>query len=59
MTAIRLQFFTLAGVILVGVWLTGFDKAHWFAYFPIVALIFAGFTGICPGLMIWKKLGFK
>ena len=59
MTAIRMQFFTLALVILVGIWLTGLDQVHWFSWVPVVLLVFAGVTGICPGLMIWQKLGFK
>ena len=28
-------------------------------YVPVVALIFAGVTGICPGLIFWKKVGLK
>ena len=59
MTAIRMQFFTLAVVILVGIWLTGFDQVHWFSWVPVVLLVFAGATGICPGLIIWQKLGLK
>jgi hypothetical protein len=59
MTAIRMQFFSVAAIILVGIWLTGFETVHWFLYVPPAALIFAGITGICPGLTIWQKLGFK
>jgi len=59
MTAVRMQFLLLAVVILVGLWLTGFDQVHWFAWVPVVLLVFAGVTGICPGMMIWQKLGFK
>ncbi|MBT4287297.1 MAG: DUF2892 domain-containing protein [Deltaproteobacteria bacterium] len=59
MSAIRAQFFLLAILILVGIWLTGFDAVHWFLYLPAAALIFAGVTGICPGLIIFKKLGLK
>jgi hypothetical protein len=59
MTAQRMLFLTMAVVIFVGIWLTGFDKAHWFLYVPVVMLTFAGVTGICPGMMFWKKMGFK
>lgn len=52
-------FLTVSTLILVGIWLTGFAKVHWFLYVPAAALLFAGLTGICPGLMLWKKLGFK
>jgi hypothetical protein len=59
MKALNMQFFTIALLFLVGIWLTGFEKVHWFMYVPVVALIFAGITGICPGLWFWKKIGLK
>jgi hypothetical protein len=59
MNALRMLFLSIAGMVLMGIWLTGFDKVHWFLYLPVVFLVFAGLTGICPGLIIWNKLGFK
>lgn len=59
MSAIRMLFITTAVVISVGIWLTGFDNVHWFLYIPPAALLFAGATGICPGYIIFTKLGFK
>lgn len=59
MTAIRMQFFTLAAIILVGILLTGFENAHWFSYFPVLMLLIAGITGVCPGLKFWQKMGFE
>ena len=59
MSAQRMLFLTVAIIILLGIWLTGFDKAHWLLYLPVVALTFAGVTGICPGMLFWRKLGFK
>jgi hypothetical protein len=59
MNALRMLFISIAAVITIGIWLTGFDKAHWFLYVPVVFLTFAGITGICPGLIFWSKLGFK
>ena len=59
MTAQRMLFFTMAVLILIGIALSGFDKVHWFLYVPVAALCFAGATGICPGMLFWKKLGFK
>ena len=59
MSAQRMLFLTVAIIILIGIWLTGFDKAHWLLYVPVVALAFAGVTGICPGILFWRKLGFK
>jgi hypothetical protein len=59
MSALRMQFLSIAVVVFIGIYLTGFSKVHWFLYVPIVVFLFAGITGICPGLMLWKKLGFK
>ncbi len=59
MTALKMQFFTIASVILIGIWLTGFETVLWFLYFPVGLLVVAGVTGICPGLALWKKLGLK
>ena len=59
MSALRMQFLSIAVVVFVGIWLTGFDRVHWFLYIPVAMFTFAGITGICPGLLFWKKLGFK
>lgn len=59
MNALRMLFLSVAGMILMGIWLTGFDKVHWFLYLPAAFLAFAGVSGICLGLIFWKKLGFR
>ena len=59
MSAIRMLFLTMAAIIMVGIWLTGFNVVHWFLYLPVAALVFAGVTGICPGYMLYQKLGFR
>jgi hypothetical protein len=59
MTALRVQFISIAIVVFIGIILIGFDKAHWFLNLPVVMLLFAGMTGICPGLWFWKKIGLK
>jgi hypothetical protein len=59
MSAIRMLFLVMAALILLGIWLTGFNTVHWVLYLPVVALTFAAVTGICPGYMVFKKLGFK
>ncbi len=59
MTAIRMLFLMISAAVLVGIWLTGFGVAHWFLYVPVAALIFAGITGICPGYLLFQKIGFK
>ncbi len=59
MSAMRMQFITIALIVFVGIWLTGFANVHWFLYVPVAMFLFAGITGFCPGLKLWKKLGFK
>lgn len=59
MSAIRMLFLAVAAAISFGIWLTGIDNVHWFLYIPPVALTFAGVTGICPGYLVFRKLGFK
>lgn len=59
MSAMRMVFLAFAALILVGIWLTGFNTAHWFLYLPAAAAAFAGITGICPGYMVFSKLGFR
>lgn len=59
MSAIRMLFLTLSATLLIGIWLTGFQNVHWFLYLPVIALTFAGITGICPGYLLLQKLGFN
>lgn len=59
MSAIRMVFLTMAALMLLGIWLTGFNTVHWVLYLPVAGLVFAGITGICPGYMVFNKLGFR
>jgi len=59
MSAQRMLFLTMAIVLAIGIYLSGYDKVHWLLYLPCVALAFAGVTGFCPGVAAFKKLGFK
>lgn len=59
MSAQRMLFLTVSLMLWVGIWLSGFSTVHWLLYIPAAALAFAGVTGICPGLILWRKLGFK
>jgi ABC-type polysaccharide/polyol phosphate export permease len=52
----RVFFFNMAVLILFGLWLTGFDKVHWFTYVIPAGLLFASATGLCLGLVISKKI---
>ncbi|MHB8254148.1 MAG: hypothetical protein ACYDEV_10735 [Acidiferrobacter sp.] len=59
MSALRMLFLSVAGMILLGIGLTGFDKVSFVLYLPLAFLTFAGITGICPGLIFWSKMGFR
>lgn len=59
MTAQRMLFLTMAILIALGIYLSGYKSVHWVLYIPAAALFFAAVTGVCPGLMLFKKLGFK
>ena len=50
-------FFFFAGSILwLGIWLTGFDVAHWLLFLPASFFLFSAVTGICPGLIFFNEL---
>ncbi len=59
MSAQRMLFLMVSITIFIGIWLSGYSTVHWFSYVPGAALLFAGITGICPGLTLLKKMGFK
>jgi len=48
----RLFMFNASLIILVGIWLTGFDIVHWSLYLVPAFFIFAAATGLCLGLAI-------
>jgi len=54
--AMRFFFLVVGSVMLLGIWLTGFNIAHWLLYMPVVFFYFAAVTGICPGLVFSGKL---
>lgn len=59
MSAQRMLFLTVAILLLVGIFLTGWKQAHWFLYVLTGLLLSAGITGFCPTFKIYQKLGFK
>ena len=59
MSAMRMVFLSLAALILLGIWLTGFNTVHWVLYLPVAGLVFAGISGICPSYLLFHKIGFK
>lgn len=54
--ALRLTFVMIGIVIFLGIWLTGFNTVHWLLYLPAAFLTLAGITGICPSLILNKKI---
>ncbi|MCW8956647.1 MAG: hypothetical protein OQL09_07170 [Gammaproteobacteria bacterium] len=58
-SANRMLYLSFSLLMLAGVWLTGFETAHWLLYVPIVFSGFAGISGFCVNLWLWKKLGFR
>ena len=54
--AMRFFFFVAGSILWIGIWLTGFDAAHWLLYVVPVFFYFAAITGICPGLIISRAL---
>ena len=54
--AMRLFFFVIGSILWIGIWLTGFDAAHWLLYVVPVFFYFAAATGICPGMHFSRRL---
>ena len=59
MSAQRMLFIFMACFIYAGIYLSGHSNVHWLLYLPVVMLLFAGITGVCPGMILFKKMGFK
>lgn len=57
MSANRMLYLSFSLIMLSGVWLTGFETVHWVLYVPIAFSAFAGISGFCVNLWLWKKLG--
>lgn len=53
-----LRAFLLFGgaALWLGIWHTGFSVASWILYIPAVMFVFAGATGICPGVNVTRAL---
>ena len=54
--ATRFFLFVSATFVWIGIWLTGFDAAHWVLYIPAIFFTLAVITGICPGMIVSKLL---
>ncbi len=59
MSAVRLLYFTVAVLLGAGIGLSGWNDVHWLLYVPTALLLFAGATGFCPTLALYRKLGLK
>ncbi len=53
---VRLFLLIISALIWLGIYLTGFGTVHWVLYLPAAFLLFAGVTGICPGMMFTNML---
>jgi len=54
--AIRFFFLNFGIIISLGIFLTGYEKVHWLLFLPAGFMFFAAITGICPALIISKKI---
>lgn len=52
----RFFLLVISLVLWLGIWLTGFGRAHWILYVPATFLLFAAISGICPGMMFSRLL---
>lgn len=52
----RLFMFNSSLIVMLGIWLTGFETVHWFLYVLPVAFLFASVTGLCLGLVFPRIL---
>ena len=59
MTAQRMVYLTASLMPLLGIALTGFARVSFVLYIPVAMLGFAGITGVCPGLLFWRRCGLK
>ena len=53
---VRVFLFNVVVIIMVTIWLSGFNKVHWFSYVLPSFLVIAAATGFCPGLLVSKKV---
>jgi len=53
---VRVFLFNIAAIIMISIWLSGFNNVHWFSYVLPSFLLLAAVTGLCPGLFISKKV---
>lgn len=50
-------FLLISGLLIwVGILLTGIKIVHWLLFIPPSAFILAALTGICPGMILSKKI---
>lgn len=54
--SIRFFFLFVSSVGWLSIWLTGFSTVHWVSYLVPSFFLIAAVTGICPGMIITKKL---
>lgn len=55
-SSMKAFFLFVGGILWLGIWLTGFETAHWVLYLPATFFVFSAVTGICPGIIFFKEL---
>ncbi len=55
-SAMRYFFLFTGSITWLGIWLTGFSLVRWLLYVPPTLFYFAALTGICPGLLLWRRV---
>ena len=53
---VRMFLINSAIIIMIGIGLTGFSQVHWFSYLLPAFMLMAAATGLCPGMLISKKM---
>lgn len=54
--SMRFFLLVISALLWLGIYLTGFGTVHWVLYLPAIFFVFAGVTGICPGMFFSRKL---
>ena len=53
---VRFVFFNASVILLIAIYLSGYNTVHWLSYFVPTFMLFAAITGLCPGLVFAKKI---
>lgn len=54
--SMRMFLAVVATISWLGIWLTGWNVAHWLIFLPAAFFTFAAISGICPGIFFSKLI---